>query len=163
MPIRSPKGAIDFRAVRRYSMGHVIGAVLVVAAGTGYFGYEALRTRNANIATANAWDIKGPPCTQLTAQQWSARHLKARETFDYDGRKISRWSGDANCNDVHDKGGGGLFVDRICQFTNPTNLMVVTPKGTFYFDTGVGQPATLSIHRDVAKCVLASKYMRATE
>ena len=157
------KAPVDYGALRRYGMAHVIGAVLVIAAGSGFLAYELLRDRHDNIATANAWDIKGPPCPQLTAAQWEARHLKARQIFDYDGRKIGRWSGDANCNDVHDKGGGGLFVDRICQFTNPTNLMVQTPKGTFYYDTGVGQPATLSIHKDEPKCVLASKYTRATE
>jgi hypothetical protein len=153
----------DFGGGRRYGMVWVIGVVILITGGGGYFTYEYVRNRGVNIATANAWDIKGPPCAQLTAEQWGTRHLKARQVFDYDGRKIGRWSGDANCNDIHTSGGAGFGVDRICQFTNPTNLLVMTPKGTFYYDTGTGQPATLSIHQDMPKCVLASKFTRASK
>lgn len=158
-----PTSGSDFGAHgRRYGMIHVIIAVALIGGAT-FFGYDFLRNRGSNIAAAQAWDIKGPLCAQLTLAQWDARRLKVRETTNYDGRMIGRWSGDVSCSDIHTQGGAGLFVDRICQFTNPTNLAVKTPAGEFYYDTGTGQPATLAIHKDVPKCVLASKFTRATE
>src|ERR1700761_8347602 len=149
MPIRDQGTAAkprDYGAVRRYGLGHVIGAVLVVTLGTGLFTWNYLRGRNVDIATAKAWDIQGPPCPQLSAEQWAAGHFKTRSTFDYDGTTLGRWSGDASCSDVHDKGGAGFSIDKICQFTNPTVLTVSSPKGTFYFNTGVAQPATVAVH-----------------
>lgn len=148
---------------RRFGMGYVIAAVLVLTLGVGLVTWNAVRGRKADVATAQAWDIKGPPCTPLTLEQWNARRLKVRQVTNYDGRMIGRWSGDVSCSDVKDKGGEGFATDRICQFTNPTTLAVTTPAGAFYFDTGTGQPATLAIHKDQPKCVLASKFTRATE
>ena len=149
--------------LRRYGVAHVIGGVLVVTLGTGFFAWNAWRGRHVDIATAREWDVKGPPCPQLTPAQWTASRQQARHVFDYDGIKLGRWSGDASCSDVHSKGGTGFGIDRICQFTNPTALSVVTRAGTFYFLPDVGQPATVVIHKDVPRCVLASKFTRATE
>ena len=149
--------------IRRYGLAHVIGAVLVITLGTGFFAWNAWRGRNVDISTAKAWDFKGPPCPQLTAAEWTARGERTRNVFDYDGTKLGRWSGDASCSDIHANGGKALSVDKICQFTNPTALSVVSPAGTFYFVPGVGQPATVAIHKDVPRCVLASGFTRATE
>lgn len=153
----------DYGSGRRYGLPIVIVVVLAIGAVAAFFAYDAMRARKGNIATAQAWDIKGPPCPQLTLDQWNAKHLKVRETTNYDGRMIGRWSGDVSCSDVKTKGGEGFGVDRICQFTNPTNLAIKTPAGEYYFDTGTGQPATIAIHKDVPKCVLASKFTRDTE
>jgi hypothetical protein len=153
----------DVGAVRRYGMAHVIGAVMVVTLGTGLVTWNVIRGRNVDIATARAWDIKGPPCPQLSADQWAAGHFKAPKTFDYDGTTLGRWSGDASCSDVHDKGGAGFSIDKVCQFTNPTVLTVTSAAGTVYFNPGVGQPATVAVHKDQPKCVLGSKFTRATE
>ncbi len=158
-----PTKAKDFGAVRRFTMIHVIAAVLVLTLGVGLVTWNAVRGRKVDVATAQAWDIKGPPCAQLTLEQWNAKHLKVRDVTNYDGRMIGRWSGDVSCSDVKDSGGAGFGTDRICQFTNPTALAVTTPAGAFYFETGTGQPATLSLHQDKPKCVLASKFTRATE
>ncbi|HEY0438000.1 MAG TPA: hypothetical protein VGC92_15275, partial [Phenylobacterium sp.] len=121
------------------------------------------RGRHVDIATAHEWDIKGAPCPQLTQAEWTAKHQQARHVFDYDGIRLGRWSGDVSCTDVHAEGGIGFGVDRICQFTNPTALSVVSRAGTFYFLPDVGQPATVVIHKDRPRCVLASKFTRATE
>lgn len=159
MPIR----ARDYGAVRRFGMAHVIGAVLATTAAIGFVAHELSRDRNANIATAKAWDIQGPPCPQLTEAQWAAKHEKAPKTFDYDGTQLGRWSGDASCSDVHDKGGKGMGVDKVCQFTSPLTLTVVSPAGAFYFLPDMGKPATLIIHKDVPRCVMASKFTLQSE
>lgn len=151
------------RAARRYGMGHVVAAVVVLTVGVGLVTWNAVRGRKADVATAQAWDIKGPPCPQLSQADWTAKGLKIRQSFDYDGTTLGRWSGDADCQDVKDKGGKGLRTDKICQFTNPTVLTVSSPAGTFYFNTGVGQPATVAVHKDVPKCVLGGKFTRETE
>jgi hypothetical protein len=153
----------DYGAVRHFGMPHAIAAVIALTAGVGFLGYEFVRDRNAHIATARAWDIQGPPCPQLSAAQWTAKRLKAPKVFDYDGTTLGRWSGDASCSDVKDKGGAGFGTDKICQFTNPTVLTVTAPTGTYYYEPGVSQPATLSVHKDVPRCVLASKFTRETE
>jgi len=155
--------ARDYGAVRRFGMAHAIGAVLVITAAIGFLAFEVVRDRNVHIATARAWDIQGAPCPQLSAANWTARNLKAPKVFDYDGTQLGRWSGDASCSDVKDKGGAGFRTDKICQFTNPTVLTVTSPAGTFYYEPGIAQPATLSIHRDLPRCVLASKFTRQSE
>ncbi|WP_372781264.1 hypothetical protein [Phenylobacterium sp.] len=153
----------DYGAAARFGLAHAIGAVVVLTAGIGMVAFQFVRDRNAHVATAQAWDIKGPPCPQVSAADWTARQLKAPKTFDYDGTQLGRWSGDASCSDVKDKGGSGFRTDKICQFTSPTVLTVTTPTGTTYYETGAGQPATLSLHRDVPRCVLASKFTLKTE
>jgi len=149
--------ARDFGAVRRFGLAHVIGAVIVITIGIGAVTFEFVRDRNINIATAQEWDIKGPPCPTLTEAEFTAKHLLAPKTFDYDGAKLGRWSGDASCSDVKANGGKGLRTDKICQFANPTVLTVVTPAGRWFYNVGIAQPATVSIHRDTPKCVLAGK------
>jgi hypothetical protein len=153
----------DFRAVRRFGLAHVIGAVVVITAGFSLVTFQFVRDRNAHIAAARAWDIQGPPCPRLTEAQWAAKHEKAPKTFDYDGITLGRWSGDASCSDVHDKGGAGFGVDKVCQFTSPLALSVASRAGTFYFLPDVGKPATVRIHKDVASCVMASKFTLQTE
>jgi hypothetical protein len=59
---------------------------------------------------------------------------------------------------VQEGGGTGLTHDQMCQFTSPSVLAVTTPKGTFYFNPGVGQPASLIIEHDQPRCILASRF-----
>jgi len=153
----------DYGALRRFGLAHVIGAVVVITAAFTLVTFEFVRDRNANIATARAWDIQGPPCPQASAADWTARRLKAPKVFDYDGTRLGRWSGDVFCSDVKDKGGKGFRTDKVCQFTNPTNLSVTTSAGVVYYAPGVAQPVTVRIHRDVASCVMGSKFTRGTE
>jgi len=157
------RAARDYGSVRRFGMAHVVGAVVVIGAGVAMVTFELVRDRKADVATAQAWDIKGPPCPALTEAQWTARRLLAPKTFDYDGATLGRWSGDASCSDVKAGGGKGLRTDRICQFANPTVITVATPAGRWFYNVGVAQPATVSIHRDQARCVLAGKFTLQSE
>ena len=153
----------DYGSVRRFGIAHVIGAVVVLTAGIGMVAFQYSKDRSANISTAQAWDIKGPPCPALTQAEFTAKHLLAPQSFNYDGVVLGRWSGDASCSDVKAGGGKGLRTDRICQFANPTVLTVATPAGRWFYNVGVAQPATLSIHRDQPKCVLAGKFTLQSE
>lgn len=153
----------DYGAVRRFGVAHVVGAVLVITVAIALVTFQFVRDRNAHIATAKAWDIQGPSCPQLSAADWTAKRLKAPKIFDYDGTHLGRWSGDASCSDVKDKGGAGFGTDKICQFTNPTVLTVSSRSGTTYYEPGVGQPATVRIHKDAPTCVMASKFTLKTE
>ena len=136
-----------------------IGLVAVLA----LLLYDHFRHREASVAIAKDWDIQGPPCPSLTADEWAAKHLRAPKSFDYDGDTLARWAGDASCSDVKTKGGTGLGVIKVCQFAAPVSLTATTKAGTFYFNTGVGQPATLIIQDGKARCVMGGKFTLKSE
>lgn len=158
-----PSNARGFGAVRRYGLAHVIGAVVVVGAAALLITFQGVRDRNASIALARKWDIQGPPCPAMSEAEFRAKHQAAPKTFDYDGITLGRVAGDVSCSDVKDNGGKGFGTDKVCQFTSPAALTVVSPAGRFFFTPGPGQPATLRIHKDVATCVMASKFTLQTE
>jgi hypothetical protein len=153
----------DFSAVRRFGIAHVIGAVIVITAGFGLVSFQFVKDRNAHIATAKAWDIQGPPCPAMTAAEFASKRYTALKTFPYDNATIGRTAGDVSCSDVKENGGRGLGTDRVCQFTSPATLTVVTPAGSWFFVPGAGQPSTLIIHKDVPRCVMASSFTLQTE
>ena len=163
MPTRLGGGRRDFGVVRRFGLAHVIGAVVVITTGIGLVTFEAIRSRNAQIATARAWAIQGPPCPTLTQAEFQAKRYTALKTFDYDGIAIGRTAGDASCSDVKEAGGKGLGTDKVCQFTSPATLTVVSKARSWFFVPGAGQPASLIIHRDAPRCVMASNFTLQTE
>jgi hypothetical protein len=149
--------------LRRFGLIHLIlGAVIVAGVGS-LLVYDRLKQRDTNVATAQAWDIKGEPCPSLTAEEWAARHLSAPKSFDYDGDTLARWAGDASCSDVRTKGGTGLGVFKVCQFAAPVSISVKTKGRDFYFNTGVGQAATVVIQDGKARCVLGGKFTLKSE
>lgn len=140
------------------SVIHVVIAIVVLGVLGALAYWDFQHRRAANIGTAEAWDIKGPPCPAATAEDWAAKHEVAPKTFDYDGDTLGRLAGDASCSDVQDKGGKGLGVLKVCQFTSPGALTVKTKAGMFYFLPGIGNPATIVIREGRPRCVLASKF-----
>jgi hypothetical protein len=148
---------------RRYGLAIVIGAVVVVTAAVGLIAFDLVRAREANISAAKAWDIKGAPCPAFTKAAFEATRYTARKTFDYDGVTIGRSAGNASCSDIKEAGGKGLGVDKVCQFTGPVALTVSSKAGDYFFIPDVGQPATLIIHRDVPRCVMASDFTLKSE
>jgi hypothetical protein len=125
--------------------------------------YDHFRHRDANVATAKEWDIKGPPCPSLTADEWAAKHLSAPKSFDYDGDTLARWAGDASCSDVKTNGGTGMGVIKVCQFAAPVSVTAKTKAGQVYFNPGVGQPVTLIIQDGVTRCVMGGKFTLKSE
>ncbi len=114
-------------------------------------------------ATAKAWNIQGAACPALSQAEFTANRYTALKTFDYDGIAIGRAAGDASCSDVKDSGGKGFLNDKVCQFTSPATLTVISKAGSFFFVPGVGQPASLVIHHDTPRCVMASNFTLKTE
>ena len=107
---------------------------------------------------------QGDPCPSLTPDEWAAKHLSAPKSFDYDGDTLARWAGDASCSDVKTKGGKGLGVFKVCQFAAPVSISIKTKAGAqFYFNTGVGQAATVVIQDNKARCVLGGKFTLKSE
>lgn len=149
----------DFgRQVRRFSLVHVIVAVIGMGIATAIITVTYVKDRTAHIATAKVWDIQGPACPALSAAEWTAKHYRAQKVFDYDGVAIGRAAGNASCSDVHTDGGKGLGVRKVCQFTSPGVLTVTSKAGAFYFNPGVGQLASLIIEQDRPACVMASHF-----
>jgi hypothetical protein len=162
MPTRYGGGR-DFGGARRFGVGHIVIAVVVITAAVGLVTFQLVKDRSAAVATAKAWDIKGPPCPSLSQADFQARRYTALKTFDYDGVTIGRTAGDASCSDIKAKGGRGLGTDKVCQFTSPATLTVTSTAGSYFFVPGAGQPATLSIHQGVPRCVMASNFTLQTE
>ena len=153
----------DPRALRRFGIAHVIGAVVVISVVIAGAAMEFAKTRKANIATAKAWDIQGPPCPALTRAEFAAKRYTALKTFPYDEVTIGRTAGDVSCSDVKENGGAGFGTDRVCQFTSPATLTVVSKTSAYFFVPGPGQPSTLIVHKGVPRCVMASKFTLQTE
>jgi hypothetical protein len=160
---RATRPPTDFRAIRRYGIAHVAGGAIVSTLAVAALTIEYVHDRAAHIATARAWNIQGPPCPALSEAEFLAKRWTASKTFNYGDVTLGRAAGDASCSDVKEDAGKGLFNDRVCQFTSPAALTVVSRSGRYYFLPGVGQPATISIHRDVPKCVMASNFTLQSE
>ncbi len=146
------------RTARRYGAAHWIGAVVVISAAAALITWNFAHERAANMGVAKAWSITGPPCPSLTAAAFEQKRYKAGKTFDYDGVTLGRLAGNANCQDVKDKGGTGLAVIQECQFTGPAALTVTSDKGQWFYIPGVGKPATIAIRKGVPSCVLGGKF-----
>jgi|GEM_PF-906889 len=150
-------------AARRYGFFPVAGAVILSTLAIAGLTFEYLRDRASHIATAKEWNIQGPACPTLSQAEFQAKRWTATKTFNYDDVILGRAAGDASCSDVKQDGGKGLFNDKVCQFTSPAALTVVTASRRYYFLPGVGQPATITVHNDIAKCVMASNFTLQNE
>jgi hypothetical protein len=151
------------RGPRRYGVAQAILAAAAITALFGFGTHQFLQTRKANIAQARAWAIQGPPCPALSEAEWTAKHYEAKKPLNYDGVLIGRVAGDADCADIKRSGGASLFSDKVCQFTSPAALTVASKAGTWRFVPGIGQPATLIIHDNVPRCLMASHFTLQNE
>jgi hypothetical protein len=136
-----------------------IGALAVgVAAFAAWEIRDLLARRSAAISAAREWTIKGPPCASLNAAEFRARGLSAPKAFEYEGVVMARRYGHVDCRMLRTNGGRGFSSFALCQFTGPGALHVKTGKTEAWFETGAGQPATVSTEGGVPRCVLNSKF-----
>jgi hypothetical protein len=150
-------------SARRFGMVHVVSAVVVLTAGAALITFQLVKDRQSSVAIAKAWEVKGAPCPAFTEADFQAKRYTALKTFDYDGTTIGRYAGDVSCSDVKAGGGKGFATDKVCQFTSPATLTVKSKAGMYYFTPGIGQPASLYIHHDVPRCIMASNFTLQTE
>lgn len=110
-----------------------------------------VRNQTQAAADIEAWRISGPSCPSYSGDVSMFRRQKA---FDLDRYRFRRVYGHVECADLTS---GSLFAPEqrlVCQFTSPTFLEVTTPRGVQSYSTGIGQPATVTIEKGRATCVL---------
>ncbi len=139
------------------------------AIGLAFVAGSLVRARNhlaevraIKIAEAKHWDIRGPACPTLGASDFLKGRKRGPRGFTYKNVRFLRRSGYADCAGIFYDGGRADRSFAVCQFTSPGQLMVRTSKGTWYFEPGPGQPATVSTAYDEARCVLNSHVTLAT-
>jgi hypothetical protein len=161
--VRRERDPRDLKGKRGFSMVHIVSAVVVITSATALITFQLVKDRKSDIDVAKAWEVKGPPCPSMTQADFQAKRYTALKTFDYDGTTIGRTAGDADCEDVKSGGGKGFATDKVCQFTSPATLTVKSKAGLYYFVPGIGQPASLYIHHDVPRCIMASNFTLQNE
>jgi len=121
----------------------------------------SVRQQSAQIADAtadtHAEEIVGPPCPQVANARFK-QPLSAINVFDWNGIKFGRRFGEAECSAIARKSLLGNGYEHLCQFSSPAVLSVVTAKGAFYFETGLGHEVSVFVADGVARCVMASPY-----
>ena len=120
------------------------------------------KIREARMAHARAWDIRGPACPQTTEAAFLKGRRKGPRKFDYQEASFYRHAGYVDCTSVYEDGGRSERFYPVCQFTSAIQIMVRTQKGQWVFEPGAGQPATVSTPDGVARCVMAAKISVAT-
>lgn len=139
-----------------------IAAVLVVvllAAGLWFWSVPRWT------AEASHWTVKGPPCRQVTAQQFEAASVGGPElqVDTFDDISFGRAYGHVSCADIHDDGGHGFGQHAVCQFSSPTRVVVRSARGQTYFEATPGQPVTVSVLKDRTDCVIGGNEWSAAK
>ncbi len=151
----------DFRR-QRLTRGQKIVMALALVPALAFplwlFGGSYLRGRDAAISRAREATLEGPPCPSLTKAQFEARGLRAPKASLYEGVTFARRTGHMECSLLRYGGGWSLNGYPVCQFTGPVALKVTTERGEWWFETGIGQPATVSTAHGQARCVMASNF-----
>lgn len=137
----------------------MLGGAIVI--GMIAVGVTSYMKRSGDLAASTAEvrpeTLVGEPCPVLTAEEYAARPVKAKQGFTSNDIRYERRFGHVECSVIAAKKGATDFVP-VCQFTGPSLLTVTTGKGTFYFAPGTGKPATVMTQDGVPTCVLASNF-----
>ena len=99
------------------------------------------------------WTIAGPPCPPSPPLPSHPVRGRGDQVFEYGEVQFSRQSGAVNCAAVPD---GGFFTQktyRVCQFTAPGKVGVLTAGRKTTFEPGA-RPATVTVRQGAASCVL---------
>lgn len=118
-------------------------------------GYIVAETWFGLMATKRAWTITGPPCPVVVAPARSVVGSKAPRDFTYNGAIFARHFGHVSCVAFRED---GLFASgsySVCQFSGPGAVHVTAGGRTVVFQPGVGRPATVTVRRGEASCVVA--------
>src|SRR5436190_1581885 len=166
MRMRTAGRDLGLRKAHRFSrLSAWIWAPALVAS-LGFFAWNLnhnyQKVVRGRVADAVAWKIDGPPCRASDRAAFLGRHRKGPKKFTYENVEFFRRYGHVSCAPIYENGGRSDRFYPVCQFTSPGELMVRTPRGDWYFETGPGQPATVSARHGEARCVLASNYTMAT-
>jgi hypothetical protein len=118
------------------------------------------QARQIRVATKEiaASEIVGPACPPVVRGAFKSP-LRPINTFDFNGLTFGHRFGDAECGVTAGKRGlfGTGYVN-LCQFSSPAVLSVTSGKGTFYWEPGVRQEATVFVDHGQPRCVMSSPY-----
>jgi hypothetical protein len=101
------------------------------------------------------WSIKGPTCPTVAAPSPVAtRRHKRPVTFQYYEASFTRSFGGVSCGSVPESSIWPSENYRVCRFNNPGAVVVRTAGRAVVFEPGVGRPATVTVRRGQASCVI---------
>ncbi len=99
--------------------------------------------------------LAGAPCAVLEPAAFQALGITPEESMRLGTATVRFRFGRAKCEATGSSGGGWDSGEPVCHFSSPSLLHVTTAGGgEFYFDPGVGQPASLLVGAEEARCVL---------
>ena len=144
---------------RRARRGRITPIEMVMAASAAALlaivPVALLAQRYAAVEKARSLEVSGPPCPKLSAARYAALGAPAKQTTNVEGLLYSRQYGYVDCEYVATDHGRGLDRTPVCRFNSPTLLAVTTPRGRFFFSTGIA-PATVTLADGRPRCVLAA-------
>jgi hypothetical protein len=111
---------------------------------------------NHGTLESRAWTVAGPACPAVSRAGYLASGSRLAHPFIYAGARFDRADGYVMCNVIADRGGHGAGRITVCQFSNPSALEAVTPRGDFLFLTQA-YPATIAVDHGRPSCVLKAR------
>ena len=101
------------------------------------------------------WTIAGAACPVVaTPSPAATRHHKPPTTFWYGDVRFTRSFGGAECGAVPENPFWPSTNYRVCRFNNPGAVTVYSRGRTTVFQPPVGNPATVTVRRGQASCVI---------
>lgn len=153
--IRVTGAAHDPRRRRRLregsQVGGLAGLLVMLMIIPGLVVYEAWASHQA---MKPAWTIAGPACPVVARPLRSVVGSKPPKAFAYGGVGFARHFGHASCVAWRE---GGMFsreIRRVCQFNAPGEVTVAVGGRTVSYQSGVAQPATVTIAHGQPSCIM---------
>jgi hypothetical protein len=105
------------------------------------------------------WTLKGPTCPMVAKPSPVAtRRHRPPMTHWYGDVRFTRSFGAVSCGSVPENPLWPSKSYRVCRFNNPGAVQVFTQGRTVIFEPGPGQPATVTVRRGQASCVIAGGF-----
>jgi hypothetical protein len=117
---------------------------------------QARQIREATVETEVS-EIVGPACPPVVRGAFTSP-LRPTNVFDFNGLTFGHRFGAVECSVTAGRGLFGTGYVNLCQFSSPAVVAVTSGKGTFYWEPGVGQEATVFVDHGRPRCVMASPY-----
>jgi hypothetical protein len=130
----------------------MVGVLLLVLGIPAVLSWSDWREMQAMRAD---WAVTGPPCPIGVAMPPDRR---APMSFDYGGARLGRRFGHVACLGFHEDGLFDPATYSVCQFSGPAAIKVGLGGRETVYEPGVGRPATVTIRRGQASCVVGGWY-----
>lgn len=138
--------------------GVVWMTVFVILCGVAFTVVTYLHKRPANLAQADAWDIRAEPCPEVTKEAFMAQPVRIKSQIEFSGLTVGRAFGHIECEDVSYGGWRTWSHYPACQLTGPGVLTVKRGGKETYYLPGFGRRTTIRYADGELKCVLDGKF-----